>query len=61
MRRALTIADLHLFDTDERIGEAVLGPARNWTTGVAASLVPTKSDGVEGTWTSGRNVRKARA
>jgi hypothetical protein len=30
MTRALplTIADLHLFDTDERIGEAVLGPER---------------------------------
>jgi hypothetical protein len=27
-RSSLTLADLHLFETDERIGEAVLGPER---------------------------------
>jgi hypothetical protein len=37
--RPLTLADLHLFDTDERIGEAVLGPERKGEFTALATLL----------------------
>jgi hypothetical protein len=38
----LTLADLHLFDTDERIGEAVLGPERKSEFTALATLLERK-------------------
>lgn len=40
--RPLTLADLHLFETDERIGEAVLGPERKSEFTALATLLERK-------------------